>query len=116
VAKTFKVSDAIESIPDGATLMIGGFMAVGSPRRLIDELVRQGKKGLTVIANDTASPGFGIGKLISARLVRRVVTSHIGTNPERSGRCWTGSSMSNWRPKGPSPNGFAPEATGWVVC
>jgi acetate CoA/acetoacetate CoA-transferase alpha subunit len=46
VAKTFKVSDAIESIPDGATLMIGGFMAVGSPRRLIDELVRQGRKGL----------------------------------------------------------------------
>jgi acyl CoA:acetate/3-ketoacid CoA transferase alpha subunit len=82
VAKTFKVSDAIESIPDGATVMIGGFMAVGSPRRLIDELVRQGKKGLTVIANDTARPGFGIGKLISARLVRRVVTSHIGTNPE----------------------------------
>ena len=82
MAKTFKVSDAIESIPDGATLMIGGFMAVGSPRRLIDELVRQGKKGLTVIANDTARPGFGIGKLISARLVRRVVTSHIGTNPE----------------------------------
>src|SRR5213594_1849101 len=64
VAKTLKVSDAIESIPDGVTLMIGGFMAVGSPRRLIDELVRQGKKGLTVIAND-----------------------------------WTGSSMSNWRPK-----------------
>jgi len=82
VAKTFKVSDAIESIPDGATLMIGGFMAVGSPRRLIDELVRQGRKGLTVIANDTARPGFGIGKLISARLVRHVVTSHIGTNPE----------------------------------
>jgi len=82
VAKTFKVSDAVASIPDGATLMIGGFMAVGSPGRLIDELVRQGKKGLTVIANDTARPGFGIGKLISARLVRRVVTSHIGTNPE----------------------------------
>lgn len=44
--------------------------------------VRQGKKGLTAIANDTARPGFGIGKLISARLVRRIVTSHIGTNPE----------------------------------
>jgi acetate CoA/acetoacetate CoA-transferase alpha subunit len=62
--------------------MIGGFMGVGTPRRLIDELVRQGKGGLTIIANDTARPGVGIGKLISARLVRRVVTSHIGTNPE----------------------------------
>lgn len=57
-------------------------MGVGTPRRLIDELVRQGKGGLTVIANDTARPGVGIGKLIAARLVRRLVTSHIGTNPE----------------------------------
>lgn len=69
-------------IHDGATLMIGGFMAVGTPRRLIDELVRQHKRGLTVIANDTARPDFGIGRLISAGLVRRVVTSHIGTNAE----------------------------------
>ncbi|HTT11856.1 MAG TPA: 3-oxoacid CoA-transferase subunit A [Burkholderiaceae bacterium] len=82
MGKTCKASEAVAGIPDGATLMIGGFMAVGSPRRLIDELVRQGKRDLTVIANDTARPGVGIGKLISARLVRRVVTSHIGTNPE----------------------------------
>jgi acetate CoA/acetoacetate CoA-transferase alpha subunit len=60
--KTTRVGDAVESIPDGAVLMIGGFMAVGTPRRLIDELVRQGKKGLTVIANDTARPGVGIGQ------------------------------------------------------
>lgn len=82
MGKTFKLSDAVESIPDGATLMIGGFMAVGSPRRLIDELVRQRKSGLTIIANDSARPGVGVGKLIGARLVRRLVTSHIGTNPE----------------------------------
>jgi acetate CoA/acetoacetate CoA-transferase alpha subunit len=62
--------------------MIGGFMAVGTPPRLIDETVRQGKKDLTIIANDTARPGVGIGKLIDAKLVRRVITSHIGTNPE----------------------------------
>jgi acetate CoA/acetoacetate CoA-transferase alpha subunit len=79
---TIKVANAIAAVPEGATLMIGGFMGVGSPLRLIDELVRQGKSGLTIIANDTARPGFAIGKLIGARLVRRVVTSHIGTNPE----------------------------------
>ena len=62
--------------------MIGGFMAVGTPPRLIDEMVRQGKKDLTIIANDTARPGVGIGKLIDAKLVRKVITSHIGTNPE----------------------------------
>ena len=82
MSKTIKVDEVVAMIPDGATLMIGGFMAVGSPRRLIDELVRQAKKRLTVIANDTARPNAGIGKLISARLVRRLVTSHIGTNPE----------------------------------
>jgi acetate CoA/acetoacetate CoA-transferase alpha subunit len=82
MAQTIKVANAVEKIPSGAVLMIGGFMGVGSPHRLIDELVRQGKSGLTIIANDTARAGFGIGKLIGARLVKRVVASHIGTNAE----------------------------------
>jgi acetate CoA/acetoacetate CoA-transferase alpha subunit len=69
-------------IPDGASLMIGGFMAVGTPERVIDELVRQGKHDLTVIANDTAVPGRGIGKLVSAGLISRAIVSHIGLNPE----------------------------------
>lgn len=62
--------------------MIGGFMGVGSPHRVIAELVRQGRKDLTVIANDTARPEVGIGLLIAAKLVRKVSMSHIGTNPE----------------------------------
>lgn len=62
--------------------MIGGFMGVGSPHRVIAELVRQGRKDLTVIANDTARPQVGIGLLIAAKLVRKVIVSHIGTNPE----------------------------------
>lgn len=80
--KTVTVEDAVKMIPDGATLMIGGFMGVGTPERVIDELVRQGKTNLTVIANDTAIPGRGIGKLISKGLVSRTVASHIGLNPE----------------------------------
>jgi acetate CoA/acetoacetate CoA-transferase alpha subunit len=80
--KTIALADAVALIPDGASLMIGGFMAVGSPERVIDELVRQGKRDLTVIANDTAMLGRGIGKLISARLVKKVIASHIGLNPE----------------------------------
>jgi acetate CoA/acetoacetate CoA-transferase alpha subunit len=69
-------------IPHGASLMIGGFMGVGTPERLIDELVRQGKRDLVVIANDAATPGRGIGKLIAAGLVAKAVASHIGLNPE----------------------------------
>jgi acetate CoA/acetoacetate CoA-transferase alpha subunit len=80
--KAIALADAVAMIPDGASLMVGGFMAVGTPEHLIDELVRQGKRDLTVIANDTAMPGRGVGKLISAGLVRGVVASHIGLNPE----------------------------------
>lgn len=80
--RTSTVEEAIALIPEGATLMIGGFMGVGSPDRLIDELVRQGRRNLQVIANDTALPGVGIGKLVDAKVLRKVVASHIGLNPE----------------------------------
>jgi acetate CoA/acetoacetate CoA-transferase alpha subunit len=80
--RTVSVQEAVAMIPDGATLMIGGFMAVGTPERLMDELVRQGKRNLTIIANDTARPGQGIGKLVDAGLVSRTIASHIGLNPE----------------------------------
>jgi acetate CoA/acetoacetate CoA-transferase alpha subunit len=79
---TTTIEDAIARIPDGASLMVGGFMGVGTPECLMDELVRQGKRGMTVIANDTASPGVGIGKLVTAGVVAKVIASHIGLNPE----------------------------------
>ena len=66
---------------DGARVMIGGFMGVGSPHRLIDELVRQRRRELTLICNDMARPGFGVGRLVDAGLVAKVITSHIGANP-----------------------------------
>jgi acetate CoA/acetoacetate CoA-transferase alpha subunit len=62
--------------------MIGGFMGVGTPERLLDELVRQRKSNLLVIANDAALPGRGIGKLVDAGLVSRMIASHIGLNPK----------------------------------
>jgi len=80
--KGIKLEDAVARIPDGASLMVGGFMGVGTSERIMDELVRQGRRGLTVIANDTARPGVGIGKLVDARALSRAVVSHIGTNPE----------------------------------
>ena len=80
--------EAVTKIQDGASLLIGGFMAVGPSERVIDEIVRQGKRELTVIANDTALPGVGVGKLISAKLVRKVIASHIGLNPETQQQMW----------------------------
>jgi acetate CoA/acetoacetate CoA-transferase alpha subunit len=73
--------EAAGFVPDGASVMIGGFMAVGSPHRVIDALVARGARGLTVIGNDTGKPGLGIGKLIEAGCVARAIVSHIGTNP-----------------------------------
>ncbi|MDY0976671.1 3-oxoacid CoA-transferase subunit A [Massilia sp. CFBP9012] len=80
--KTVSLEDSVAMIPDGASLMIGGFMGVGTPERVMDELARQGKRELTVIANDTAAPGRGIGKLVTAGAVRKAIVSHIGLNPE----------------------------------
>ncbi len=80
--RTITLEDAVARIPDGASLMVGGFMGVGTPERIVDELVRQRKRDLTVIGNDTALPGVGIGKLVSANLVRKAIASHIGLNPE----------------------------------
>ncbi len=77
-----KPAEAAELIPDGAVLLIGGFMGVGSPHRLIDALVARGTKDLTVVANDTATPDYGIGKLVGAGAVSRAIVSHIGLNPE----------------------------------
>ena len=79
---TISIRDAVAMIPDGASLLIGGFMGIGTPERIVDELVRQRKSDLTVIANDTALPGSGIGKLISGKMLRKAIVSHIGLNPE----------------------------------
>jgi len=62
--------------------MVGGFMGVGSPDRLIDELVRQQKAELRLICNDGAVPGRGVGKLFDAALVSALTASHIGLNPK----------------------------------
>jgi acetate CoA/acetoacetate CoA-transferase alpha subunit len=87
-------------IPEGASLMIGGFMAVGSPERLIDAIVARGTGGLTVIANDTAMPGRGIGKLVTAGLVSHVVASHIGLNPETQAKMISGEITCELVPQG----------------
>jgi acetate CoA/acetoacetate CoA-transferase alpha subunit len=88
--QTIPLEQAVAMIPDGASLMIGGFMGVGTPERLVDEIVRQGKRNLTVIGNDTGLPEKGIGKLVRAGLVKAVIASHIGLNPETQQKMMAG--------------------------
>ena len=67
---------------DGMTLMFGGFLSVGTPKGIVREILESGAKDLTIIGNDTATPDSGIGILIAAKRVKKVIASHIGTNPE----------------------------------
>src|SRR5580765_5969739 len=80
--KPLSAEEAVALIPNGASIMVGGFMGVGTPERLLDELVRQKKSGLTLICNDAATPGKGVGKLFDAALVSRLTASHIGLKPK----------------------------------
>jgi acetate CoA/acetoacetate CoA-transferase alpha subunit len=80
--KAISVEEAVAMIPAGASVMVGGFMGVGTPERLLDEVVRQRKGGLSLICNDAAVPGKGIGKLFDAELVSRLTATHIGLNPK----------------------------------
>lgn len=73
---------ALEFFKDGQVFMIGGFLNVGTPESLVDGIIENGIKEITFIANDTAFPGIGVGKLIEKKVVKKVIVSHIGTNPE----------------------------------
>ena len=74
--------EAVANIKDGATIMVGGFMACGTPEILIDALVKRGVKNLTIICNDAGVPGRGVGKLLTNGQIKTLIASHVGLNPE----------------------------------
>jgi acetate CoA/acetoacetate CoA-transferase alpha subunit len=80
--KMRSLTEAMASVKDGMTIMVGGFLGVGSPDLLLEELIKKGVKDLTLIANDTSFEGQDYGELIVNKLVKKVYTSHIGTNRE----------------------------------
>jgi acetate CoA/acetoacetate CoA-transferase alpha subunit len=82
IDKIKTADEAVAAIGDGATVMVGGFMACGTPEILIDALVRKGSKNLTIICNDAGVPGRGVGKLLSNGQIHTLIASHVGLNPE----------------------------------
>ena len=80
--KPISAEEAVAMIPNGASIMVGGFMGVGTPERLLDELVRQKKSGLSLISNDAATPGNAVGKLFEGGQVSNMIGTHIGLNPK----------------------------------
>ena len=79
--KIISIEEAVAKVKDGMTIMIGGFLSVGTANNIVDRVVESGVKNLTIICNDTAFADKGLGKLIANKQVDKVITSHIGTNP-----------------------------------
>lgn len=86
--KIVTLEEAIEYIKDGCTLMYGGFGGVGTPPTLIQGILDKGVKDLTLIGNDTGFPDIGIGRLVTLERAKKVIASHIGSNPN-AGRLMT---------------------------
>ena len=80
--KLISMEEAVNLVRDGDTVMVGGFLGVGTPERLIDALIEKGVKNLTLICNDTAFVDRGVGKMVVAKMFKKIMTSHIGTNKE----------------------------------
>lgn len=89
--KILKKSEFISKLRDGMSIMVGGFMAVGTPENLIDEIINSNLKDLTIICNDAGLIDKGVGKLISNGKVSKLIASHIGLNPEAGKRMGDGS-------------------------
>ena len=95
INKIMTADEAVAGVKDGMTIMVGGFLATGSPEVLMDALVRKGVKHLTVIANDGgldagqpagefgAKTARGVGKLLEHHMVDHIIASHLGVNPKR---------------------------------
>ena len=81
---------ALERVKSGQTLMVGDFLATGTPEYLIDGVMERDISALTMISCTTGMPDKGCGKLIVGKRVKKVITSHIGTNPE------TGRAQGGW--------------------
>ncbi|TCN23155.1 CoA transferase subunit A [Mesobacillus foraminis] len=79
--KIAALNQAMEYFQDGMTIMFGGFGGVGSPPALIGAILEKDLKELTLIGNDTGFPEIGIGKIVSRGMARKVIVSHIGSNP-----------------------------------
>ena len=98
--KKISLADVIHYFHDGMTIMFGGFMGVGTPPLLIEALLESGVKDLTIIGNDTAFVDTGVGPLISSGRVKKVIASHIGTNPETGRRMIAGEMLVELVPQG----------------
>lgn len=89
MSKFISLEEAVDLIPDGATIMVGGFMGCGNAHKIIDSLSKKGTKDLTMICNDASMPNgpdgsdyYGVAKLVHNRQLKKLIATHVGLNPE----------------------------------
>ena len=79
--KVYASADAaVADLPDGASIMVGGFGLCGIPENLIEAVRRKGTKDLTVISNNAGVNNFGLGRLLETRQIRKVIGTYVGEN------------------------------------
>ena len=88
--KVISIDEAIDYVKDGMTIMVGGFLGCGNPHRLMNAIVEKGVKNLTLICNDSSFPEIGVGKLVVNKQIKKLIASHVGTNPETGKQMHTG--------------------------
>lgn len=98
--KRISLQDAVSKVKDGMVVMVGGFLGAGSPTAILDALAESGVKDLTLICNDTAYPDVAHGKLITNKQVKKLIVSHIGTNPNTSEQMNNGELKIEFAPQG----------------
>ncbi|KIO67136.1 Acetyl-CoA:acetoacetyl-CoA transferase, alpha subunit [Caldibacillus thermoamylovorans] len=80
--KLISIDDVKTFLKDGMGLMVGGFMGVGTPSSLVSAVMDANIKNIKLIATDTATPEKAVGPLIVNKRIKKLIASHIGTNPE----------------------------------
>lgn len=98
--KVISIKEAVDKVKDGMTVMIGGFLANGTPEKLIDALIEKGVKNLTLICNDSGFPDRGVGKMVVTKQFSRMIVSHVGTNPETANQMNSGETIVDLVPQG----------------
>ncbi len=98
--KEISLDQAVSMVKDGMTVMVGGFLGVGAPLQIMDALAESGVRNLTVICNDTAFPDKSLGKLVVNKQIKKLIVSHVGTNPETGNQMNAGELEVEFSPQG----------------
>jgi acetate CoA/acetoacetate CoA-transferase alpha subunit len=100
INKIISVKKAADMVKEGMTIMVGGFLANGTPEDIVDALVEKNVKNLTLICNDTGFPDKGVGKMVVNKQFKKMIASHVGTNPETANQMNSGETEVVLTPQG----------------